>query len=156
MHLQNGRCFHEHMRMLLHSLRQLCLASGGLGASKITWEYRCGLWECLGGLHVAAGPIYILLMKVELSLSISPYHHHELTLSAAYTECSIHRVQHTPSAAYTECSIHRVQHTPSAAYTEFSIHPIQHTPSTAYTKYSIHRVQHTPSTAYTEWSIHGV
>jgi len=30
------------------------------------------------------------------TLSISPCHHHELTLSASYTECSIHQVQHTP------------------------------------------------------------
>ena len=55
--------------------------------------------------------------KVKSSLSISPCHHHELTLSTAYTEYSIHRVQHTPSTAYTEYSIHRVQHTPSTAYT---------------------------------------
>jgi len=34
--------------------------------------------------------------KVKSSLSISPCHHHELTPSAGYTECSIHRVQHTP------------------------------------------------------------
>jgi len=34
--------------------------------------------------------------KVKSSLSISPCHHHELTLSAAYTEYSIHRVQNTP------------------------------------------------------------
>jgi len=34
--------------------------------------------------------------KVKSSLSISPCHHHESTLSASYTECSIHRVQHTP------------------------------------------------------------
>ena len=33
--------------------------------------------------------------KVKSSLSISPCHHHELTLSAAYTEYSIHRVQRT-------------------------------------------------------------
>jgi len=39
--------------------------------------------------------------KVKSSLSISPCHHHELTPSAAYAECSIHRVQHTPSTAYT-------------------------------------------------------
>ena len=45
--------------------------------------------------------------KVELFLSISPWHDHELTLSTAYTEYSIHRVQHTPRR-----SIHRVQHTP--------------------------------------------
>jgi len=65
--------------------------------------------------------------KVKSSLSNSPCHHHELTLRVAYTECSIHRVQHTPSAAYTECSIHRVQHTPSVAYTECSIHRVQYT-----------------------------
>jgi len=34
--------------------------------------------------------------KVKSSLSISPCHHHELTLSAAYTKYSIHRVQRTP------------------------------------------------------------
>jgi len=34
--------------------------------------------------------------KVMSSLSISPCHHHEWTLSAAYNKCSIHRVQHTP------------------------------------------------------------
>ena len=34
--------------------------------------------------------------KVKSSLFISPCHHHELTPSAAYAECSIHRVQHTP------------------------------------------------------------
>jgi len=34
--------------------------------------------------------------KVTSSLSISPCHDHELTLSAAHTEYSIHRVQHTP------------------------------------------------------------
>jgi len=34
--------------------------------------------------------------KVKSSLSISPCHHLELTPSAAYAECSIHRVQHTP------------------------------------------------------------
>jgi len=61
--------------------------------------------------------------KVKSSLSISPCHDHELTPSTAYTEYSIHRVQHTPST-----SIHRVQ-----AYTEY-----KHTPSTAYTEYSIH------------------
>jgi len=33
--------------------------------------------------------------KVKSSLSISPCHHHELTLSAAYAECSMHQVQHT-------------------------------------------------------------
>ena len=34
--------------------------------------------------------------KVKSSLSISPCHDHELTLSTAYTEYSIHRVQHPP------------------------------------------------------------
>jgi hypothetical protein len=33
--------------------------------------------------------------KAKSSLSISPCHHHEVTLSAAYTEYRIHRVQHT-------------------------------------------------------------
>jgi len=34
--------------------------------------------------------------NVKSSLSISPCHHHELTLSATYAECSIHPVLHTP------------------------------------------------------------
>jgi len=76
--------------------------------------------------------------KVTSSLSISPCHDHELTLSTAYTEHGIHRVQHTPSTAYTEYSIHRVQHTPSTANTEYSIHRVHHTPSRVYTEYSIH------------------
>jgi len=33
--------------------------------------------------------------KVKSSLSISPCHHDELTPSAAYAECSIHRIQHS-------------------------------------------------------------
>jgi len=60
--------------------------------------------------------------KIMSSLSISPCHHHELTLSTAYTEYSIHRVQHTPSTVYTKYSTHWIQHTPSTAYTEYSIH----------------------------------
>jgi len=71
--------------------------------------------------------------KVKSSFSISPCHHHEWTQSAAFTKCSIRRVQHTPSAAYAECSIRRVQHTPSAAYAECSIRRVQHKPSTPYT-----------------------
>jgi hypothetical protein len=42
------------------------------------------------------------------SLSISPCHDQEYTLSTAYTEYSIHRGQQTPSTAYTVYSIHRV------------------------------------------------
>jgi len=60
--------------------------------------------------------------KVKSSLSISPCHDHELAPSKAYTEYSIHQVQHTPSTAYTKYSIHQVQHTPSTAYTKYSIH----------------------------------
>jgi len=44
--------------------------------------------------------------KVKSSLSISLCHDHELTLSTAYTESSIHRVEYTPITAYTEYSIH--------------------------------------------------
>jgi hypothetical protein len=44
--------------------------------------------------------------KVKSSLFISPCHDHELAPSIAYTEYSIHRVQHTPSTAYTMYSIH--------------------------------------------------
>jgi hypothetical protein len=44
--------------------------------------------------------------KVKLSLSISPCHDHELTLSTAYTEYSIRQVQHTLSTAYTKHIIH--------------------------------------------------
>jgi len=51
--------------------------------------------------------------NVKLFLSISPCHDHELTLSTAYTEYSIHRLQYTPSTAYTE-----VPHTPRTAPTQ--------------------------------------
>jgi len=40
--------------------------------------------------------------KAKSSLSISPCHDHQLTPSTAYTEYSIHRVQHTPSTASTQ------------------------------------------------------
>jgi len=88
--------------------------------------------------------------KVKLSLSISPCHDHELTPSTAYTEYSIHRVQHTPSTAYTEYSIHPVQHTPSPAYTQSSIHRVQHTPSTQDCLSSLHSHDHelTPEYAF--------
>ena len=51
--------------------------------------------------------------KVMSSLSISPCHDQESIPSTAYTEYSIHRVQHTPSTVYTEYSIHRVLHHPN-------------------------------------------
>jgi len=47
--------------------------------------------------------------KVKSSFFISPCDDDELTPSTAYTEYSIHRVQHTPSTAYTQdclCSLH--------------------------------------------------
>jgi hypothetical protein len=40
--------------------------------------------------------------KVKLSLSISPSQDHKSSPSIAYTEYSIHRVQHTPSTASTQ------------------------------------------------------
>jgi len=89
-------------------------------------------------IHNLSFSILIAEHKVKSSLNISPWHDYALTLSTAYTEYSIHWVQHTPSTAYTEYSIHQIQHTPSIAYTEYSIHRVQHTPSSAYTEYSIH------------------
>ena len=44
--------------------------------------------------------------KVNSSLSISPCHHHNLTLSTVYTKYSTHQLQHTPNTAYTRYSIH--------------------------------------------------
>jgi len=41
--------------------------------------------------------------EVKSSLSISPCHDHELTTSTAYTEYSIHRVQHTPKIVRLAC-----------------------------------------------------
>jgi len=41
--------------------------------------------------------------KVKSSLSISPWHDHELTPSTAYTKYSIYRVQHTLSTALKDC-----------------------------------------------------
>jgi len=45
--------------------------------------------------------------KDKSCLAISPCHDHELAPFIAYTEYSIHWVQHTLSTAYTEYSIHR-------------------------------------------------
>jgi len=38
MHLHNCRCFQEHLRMLLQSLRALCLAPGGSGSIWMYWN----------------------------------------------------------------------------------------------------------------------
>ena len=46
--------------------------------------------------------IIIAEHKITMSLFNSPCHNHELTLSIAYTEYSIHQVQHTPSIASTQ------------------------------------------------------
>jgi hypothetical protein len=59
--------------------------------------------------------------KVDASLSISPCHDHELTLSTGYTENSIDQVQHTPSTAYTQdclSSLHSHDHelTPECSF----------------------------------------
>jgi len=97
-----------------------------------------------------------LSTRIKSSLSISPCHDQELAPSTAYTEYSIHRVQHTPSTAYTEYSIHRVQHILSTPYTDYTINQIHHIPGTPYTEHTIHRVHHTPSTPYTEYTIHRV
>jgi len=51
--------------------------------------------------HVSFSTI-IAVHKFRSSLSISEYHGHESTLSTAYTEYSIHQVQHTASTAYSE------------------------------------------------------
>jgi len=64
MHLNNCRCFQEHLRMLLHSLRALCLAPGALGASWITQEHWWGLPECLRGVSLPSTPIYVLPMHL--------------------------------------------------------------------------------------------
>jgi len=45
MHLQNCRCFQEHLRMLLQSLRSLCFAPGGPGS----------IWNYLGALVRSTG-----------------------------------------------------------------------------------------------------
>jgi hypothetical protein len=43
------------------------------------------------------------------------------------------RAQDIPSTAYTNYSMHHVQHTPSTAYTKYSIHQVQNAPSIEYT-----------------------
>ena len=89
---------------------------------------------------------------LSLHAMIMSWHWVQRTRSTAYTEYSIHRVQHTPSTA---------SHTPSTGYTEYSIHRVQHRIDRVQhrihrVQHRIHRVQHTPSTAYTEHSIHRV
>jgi len=45
MHLHNCRCFQEHLRMLLQSLRALCEAPGGPGS---IWKYLEALVRATG------------------------------------------------------------------------------------------------------------
>jgi len=60
--------------------------------------------------------------NVHSSCSISPCHDHQLTLSAVYTECSIHPVQHITTTAYTQYSIHlRLSVIPS--FSRFRVDP---------------------------------
>jgi len=59
--------------------------------------------------------------KVKSSVCISPCHDHEFTPSTAYTEYSIHGVQHTPSTASTQdclSSLHSHDHelTPECSF----------------------------------------
>jgi len=66
-HLHNPRCLQEHLRMLLHSLRALCLAPGGSGS---IWKYLEALVKS-PGVSGSSGPIYILLMQI-LQNSLQP------------------------------------------------------------------------------------
>jgi len=50
--------------MPLQSLRTLCKAPGGQGASGSAWKQWGGLSECLGGLRMASGPNYILPVQL--------------------------------------------------------------------------------------------
>jgi hypothetical protein len=58
-------------------------------------------------LFLVLNPTIVGEHKVKSPLSISPCHDHVLILSTAYTEYSIHRVQHILSTAYTKYSIIR-------------------------------------------------
>jgi hypothetical protein len=62
--------------------------------------------------------IIITEHKVMSSVSISPCHNPELTLSTAYTEYNIHLVQHTLSTVYPQYSIHSVQYILSTPSTQ--------------------------------------
>jgi hypothetical protein len=55
--------------MLLQSLRVLYFTPVGLEESRSTRKHWCGRPECLGGVRVASGPIYILLMDLYLGYS---------------------------------------------------------------------------------------
>jgi len=55
MHLHNCRCFQEHRRMLLQSLRALCFAPGGpesfwnhlealVRSTRVSGKFACGFW----------------------------------------------------------------------------------------------------------------
>jgi len=92
-------------------------------------------------------PIRQVVPLISLIHSYPPHRSHLHPPSLSFSSATLPSLQNTklshPSlslhviimSAYTEYSIHRVQHTPSTAYTEYSIHRVQHTPSTAYTKY---------------------
>jgi len=60
-------------------------------------------WPCL--IHHSN---IIAEHKVRSSLSISLYHAHQLTLSTAYAEHSIHYVQYSPITAFTKYNLHGI------------------------------------------------
>jgi hypothetical protein len=53
-------------------------------------------------LFLAHNSTIIAEHKAKSYLSISPCHDHEVILCTAYTQYSIHRIQHTPNTAYTQ------------------------------------------------------
>jgi len=74
-------------------------------------------------------------VKVKSSLSISPYHDHELTPSTAYIEYNMHRVQDTPSIASTEDCLssfhsHDSELTPECSFS-FRCASLHHRPPSA-------------------------
>jgi hypothetical protein len=62
MHRHKWWCLLIPIKMLWQSLRALCLAPRGLGASGSIQKYNFGSVECLGGWKGASGPILISLI----------------------------------------------------------------------------------------------
>jgi len=80
------------IRGLLHPIRQVVLL---ISYSRLYPSYRSHLLP--PSLSFSSTTLPSSQEHIDQSsLSISPCHQHELMISAAYTECSVHRVQHTP------------------------------------------------------------
>jgi len=115
----------------------------------------------LSSSHISLFLIHISTIiaqhKVKSSLSISPWHDQELTPSTAYTEYSIHRVQHTLSTSLKDwvSSLHSHDYelTPECSFS-FRCPSIHDRPPSASSPWELKgevTLSHSPSCELTNW-----